>query len=80
MDYDNHDARQKSLREQFVEEQFGELYKAGEDKVGPSLKFGRAASDELNVEYHLIPPDSLRRVARIFAEGIMKYPGKAINF
>lgn len=54
-------------------EQAGQLAKS-------SMKFGIAASDELGIAYHLIPPDSLRRIAKVFAEGMEKYPGKAINF
>lgn len=81
MEYDIRKDREEVLRAQFAKEQFAkDLYKAGEGKLGPNLKFGRAASEELNAAYHLIPPDSLRRVARIFAEGMQKYPGKAINF
>lgn len=82
MDYgDNRNAHEGVLKAQFAKEQFAkDLYMAGEGKLGPSLKFGSAASEELNVAYHLIPPDSLRRVARIFAEGMEAYPGKAINF
>lgn len=42
--------------------------------------FGEAASDLLGVAYHLIPPNSLRRIARVFAEGEKKYPGRAVNY
>lgn len=41
--------------------------------------FGQAASEKLGLAYHLIPPESLRRLSRIFLEGKTKYPGKAVN-
>jgi len=37
------------------------------------------ASEKLNLAYHLIPPESLRRLSRIFLEGIAKYPDRAVN-
>lgn len=47
--------------------------------VKPLADFGQAASEKLGLAYHLIPPDSLRRLSRIFLEGMEKYPGKAVN-
>lgn len=41
--------------------------------------FGLAASEILSAAYHLIPLDSIRRMARIFAEGISVYKDKAVN-
>lgn len=41
--------------------------------------FGLAASEILSVAYHLIPLDSIRRLARIFTEGITVYKDKAVN-
>lgn len=41
--------------------------------------FGKAASEKLGLAYHLIPPEALRRVSRIYLEGEAKYPGKAVN-
>jgi len=45
----------------------------------PLADFGQAASEKLGLAYHLIPPESLRRLSRIFLEGMEKYPGKAVN-
>ena len=41
--------------------------------------FGKAASEKLGLAYHLIPPEALRRMSRIFLEGEVKYPGAAVN-
>lgn len=41
--------------------------------------FGLAASEILSVAYHLIPLDSIRRLSRIFTEGIATYKDKAVN-
>jgi len=41
--------------------------------------FGAAASEILPTAYHLIPLDSVRRMSRIFAEGIAAYKDKAVN-
>lgn len=40
---------------------------------------GTAATEQLGLAYHLIPPESLRRLSRIFLEGQAKYPDNAIN-
>lgn len=50
-----------------------------EKQLEKPMNFEQAASESLGLAYHLIPPESLRRLSRIFLEGIEKYPGKAVN-
>lgn len=45
----------------------------------PMEEFGGAASEKLGLAYHLIPPESLRRLSRVFLEGVKKYPNRAVN-
>lgn len=42
-------------------------------------QFNQAASEKLGLAYHLIPAESLRRLSRIFLEGLTKYPEAAVN-
>lgn len=42
-------------------------------------QFNKAASERLGPAYHLIPAESLRRLSRIFLEGLEKYPEGTVN-
>lgn len=48
-------------------------------KTTKTYKAVAAASEKLGLAYHLIPPEALRRLSRIFLEGEIKYPGAAVN-
>ncbi len=47
--------------------------------VRPIARYGATASESLGLPYHLIPWESMRRVAAIFAEGLRKYPDTVVN-
>ena len=42
-------------------------------------QFNKVASERLGLAYHLIPAESLRRLSRVFLEGLAKYPEAAVN-
>ena len=50
-----------------------------DNKGRPIEQFDGTASEKLGLAYHLIPPESIRRLSRIFLEGLENYPGNAIN-